>query len=59
MFTTNNYESAYCVKCHRDRLWVSLLCDREGRTDNGPEHEGDLASRYEGRCIKCCGHNHG
>lgn len=61
MFETTAYESLYCDTCHRDGLWPSLLCTRLGSyfADNGPDPVEGLASRYEGTCLRCCGHNHG
>ena len=58
-FTTESYESLYCMRCHRDGLWTTLRCDRELKIDNGPEQPDGLASRYEGICLRCCDHNHG
>lgn len=52
-------DSAYCVQCHKDSLPLSLLCDREAVTDNGTDRDEDIVSRYEGRCLRCCTHNHG
>lgn len=53
------YESAYCVRCHRDTLPLGQLCDRTERADLGPEQPEGINSRYEGLCLRCCDHNHG
>ena len=52
-------DSAYCEQCHKDTLPYGLLCDREPRTDLGTDRDPELVARYEGRCLRCCGHNHG
>jgi hypothetical protein len=52
-------DAAYCIHCHRDDLPYSLLCDREGRADLGADRDPDLIARFEGRCLRCCTHNHG
>lgn len=52
-------ESAYCIRCHRDSLPVSMLCGRDEIYDNGADRDPELISRYEGRCLRCCDHNHG
>lgn len=51
--------AAYCIRCHRDDLPHSLLCRREEITDLGADRDPDLLARYEGRCLRCCNHNHG
>ncbi len=51
-------DSAYCVKCHREGLSLGVMCDREALTDCGADREADITSRYEGRCLRCCNHNH-
>lgn len=51
-------ETGYCRKCHRDGLMMSALCDRGTREDLGADRRADIVSRYEGYCVRCCGHNH-
>jgi hypothetical protein len=52
-------DTAYCIRCHTDNLPVGMLCQRGDVTDLGADRDEDIASRYEGRCLRCCEHNHG
>lgn len=52
-------DSAYCVRCHKDDLPYGMLCGREAIRDNGENRDPSLVARYEGRCLRCCEHNHG
>lgn len=52
-------DAAYCLKCHRDDLPTSLLCDRTKVADLGADRDPELLARYEGICLRCCDHNHG
>lgn len=52
--------SAFCMRCHTEDLPLGMLCRRGDHpfVDHGPDGDPDLA-RYEGVCLRCCGHNHG
>jgi hypothetical protein len=52
-------DTAYCIRCQEEDLPLGHMCRREGFTDYGADRDADLTARYEGRCIRCCGHNHG
>ena len=58
--TAQAFPTAFCMRCHEEDLPPSLLCRRPGQVfiDHGPDHDPELA-RYEGICLRCCGHNHG
>jgi hypothetical protein len=55
----NATDGAYCIRCQREGLPLGMLCDRDVITDHGADRDPDLESRYEGRCLRCCEHNHG
>ena len=52
--------TAYCMKCQREGLPTGQMCRRDGSPwfDNGADHAADV-DRFEGQCLRCCGHNHG
>ena len=51
--------TAYCIRCQAEDLPLGMICRRADSPffDNGPDTELDC--RYEGICLRCCGHNHG
>lgn len=52
-------DTAYCIRCYREDLPTGQLCKRGEVIDNGTQATAEGLARYEGLCLRCCGHNHG
>lgn len=52
---------ATCMRCHRATV-STVLCRRDGSPffDCGADRDVEREpARFEGYCLRCCGHNHG